>query len=67
MNANAGAGDAPETVETLDSVYLHVPLQPRLEAGDPAATSTRDEGERRASKTGVRDGAGQVAPDQGPP
>jgi len=36
MNTKAGAREVPETVETLDSVYLHDALEAFLQAGDPA-------------------------------
>jgi hypothetical protein len=55
MNANAGAGDAPETVETLDSVYLHDALEALLQAGDPAhlyaETEESEEATRQAYAT----------------
>lgn len=55
MNANAGAGDAAETVETLDSVYLHNALEALLQAGDPAhlyaGTEESEEAARQAYAT----------------
>src|SRR3954465_5956232 len=57
MNANAGAGDAPETVETLDSVYLHDALEALLQAGDPAylyaGTEESEEPARQAYATAL--------------